>query len=45
MTLLEGDATDSGERPLQGAAQSRLRLLGSEGFDSGVMLLRYAPIQ
>ena len=30
--------------PLQGEAQSRLRLLGSEAFDSGVTLLRYAPI-
>ena len=34
----------SGERPLQGEAQSRLRLLGSEAFDSGVTLLRYAPV-
>jgi dihydrofolate reductase len=34
----------SGDRPLQGEAQSRLRLLGSEAFDSGVTLLRYAPI-
>jgi len=34
----------SGERPLQGQAQNRLRLLGSEPFDSGVTLLRYAPI-
>ena len=34
----------SGERPLQGQAQNRLRLLGSEAFDSGVTLLRYAPI-
>jgi dihydrofolate reductase len=33
----------SGERPFQGEAQDRLRLLGSEGFDSGVTLLRYAP--
>jgi dihydrofolate reductase len=33
----------SGERPLKGE-QSRLRLLGSEAFDSGVTLLRYAPI-
>ena len=33
-----------GERPLQGETQSRLRLLGSEAFDSGVTLLRYAPI-
>jgi dihydrofolate reductase len=34
----------SGERPLQSAAQDRLQLLGSEAFDSGVTLLRYAPI-
>lgn len=34
----------SGERPLQGEARSRLRLLGSEAFDSGVTLLRYAPM-
>jgi dihydrofolate reductase len=34
----------SGERPMQGEAQNRLRLLGSEAFDSGVTLLRYAPI-
>jgi dihydrofolate reductase len=34
----------SGVRPLQGEAQNRLRLLGSEAFDSGVTLLRYAPI-
>ena len=34
----------SGERPLQGEAQHRLRLLGSEAFESGVTLLRYAPI-
>jgi dihydrofolate reductase len=34
----------SGERPLQGQAENRLRLLGSEAFDSGVTLLRYAPI-
>jgi dihydrofolate reductase len=33
----------SGERPFQGEAQSELRLLGSEAFDSGVTLLRYAP--
>ena len=31
-------------RPLHGEAQNRLRLLGSEAFDSGVTLLRYAPI-
>ena len=34
----------SGERPLQSEAQNRLRLLGSEAFDSGVTLLRYTPI-
>ena len=34
----------SGERPMQGTAQNRLRLVGSEVFDSGVTLLRYAPI-
>ena len=34
----------SGERPLQGEARNRLRLLESEAFDSGVTLLRYAPI-
>jgi dihydrofolate reductase len=33
-----------GERPLQGKTQNRLRLVGSEAFDSGVTLLRYAPI-
>jgi dihydrofolate reductase len=33
-----------GERPLQSEAQNRLRLLGSEAFDSGVTLLRYAPV-
>jgi dihydrofolate reductase len=33
-----------GERPLQGEAQNRLLLLGSEAFESGVTLLRYAPI-
>jgi dihydrofolate reductase len=33
----------SGERPLQATEQRRLRLLGSEEFDSGVMLLRYGP--
>ena len=33
-----------GERPLQGEAQARLELLGSEAFDSGVTLLRYAPV-
>jgi dihydrofolate reductase len=35
----------SGERPLQGEAQHRLRLVGSEAFESGVTLLRYAPVQ
>jgi dihydrofolate reductase len=34
----------TGDRPLQSEAQNRLRLLGSEAFDSGVTLLRYAPI-
>jgi dihydrofolate reductase len=34
----------SGERLFLGEAQDRLRLLGSEAFDSGVTLLRYAPI-
>ena len=34
----------SGQRPLEGEAQNRLRLLGSEAFDSGVTLLRYAPL-
>jgi dihydrofolate reductase len=34
----------SGERPFQGETQNRLRLLGLEAFDSGVTLLRYAPI-
>jgi dihydrofolate reductase len=33
----------SGERPLQGEAQQRLRLVGSEAFGSGVTLLRYEP--
>jgi dihydrofolate reductase len=33
----------SGERPLRGEVQNRLRLLGSEAFDSGVTLLRYEP--
>jgi dihydrofolate reductase len=32
-----------GERPMQGEARNRLRLLGSEAFDSGVTLLRYGP--
>jgi dihydrofolate reductase len=32
-----------GDRAFQGKAQDRLRLLGSEEFDSGVTLLRYAP--
>jgi len=34
----------SGERPFKGRGQHRLQLLGSEAFDSGVTLLRYAPI-
>ena len=33
----------SGERPLQSEARDRLSLLGTEAFDSGVTLLRYAP--
>jgi dihydrofolate reductase len=33
-----------GERPLQSEAKNRLQLLGCEAFDSGVTLLRYAPI-
>jgi dihydrofolate reductase len=32
-----------GERPFFGEAQARLRLAGSETFDSGVTLLRYEP--
>jgi dihydrofolate reductase len=32
-----------GERPFQGDEQIRLRLVGSETFDSGVALLRYEP--
>ena len=35
----------SGERPLQGEARQRLRLVGSDAFESGVTLLRYAPVQ
>ena len=34
----------SGERPFGGSDRMRLQLLGSESFDSGVMLLRYRPI-
>ena len=34
-----------GARPLHGEQQIRLRLLGSEAFDSGVTLLRYAPVE
>ena len=34
----------SGTRPFQGEAQDRLELLSSETFDSGVTLLRYAPV-
>jgi dihydrofolate reductase len=34
----------AGERPLQGAVQSRVRLVESEAFDSGVTLLRYDPL-
>jgi dihydrofolate reductase len=33
----------TGERPLQGEARDGLTLLGTEAFDSGVTLLRYAP--
>lgn len=33
----------SGERPFQGELRNMLQLLGSESFDSGVTLLRYAP--
>ncbi len=34
----------SGERPMHGEVRNRLRLFGSEAFDSGVTLLRYEPI-
>jgi len=34
----------SGTRPFLGEAHDRLRLLGSEAFDSGVTLLCYAPV-
>jgi dihydrofolate reductase len=55
-SLLEGALVDelrfwvhpavwgAGERPFQGEAQTRLRLVGSEAFDSGVTLQRYAPV-
>ena len=33
----------SGERPLQSEVRDGLSLLGTEAFDSGVTLLRYAP--
>jgi dihydrofolate reductase len=33
----------TGDRPFESKAQSRMRPLGSEAFDSGVTLLRYAP--
>ncbi len=33
----------SGERPLQGDPKLRLRLVGTETYDSGVTLLRYEP--
>jgi dihydrofolate reductase len=33
-----------GARPFEGAS-TRLRLLGSDSFDSGVTLLRYEPVQ
>lgn len=34
----------SGTRPFEGEVQDRLQLLGSEAFDSGVTLLRYASV-
>jgi dihydrofolate reductase len=34
----------AGERPFQGDEQARLRLVGTETFDSGVTLLRYQPV-
>jgi len=34
----------SGERPLKGEAQNRLRLVGLRAFNSGVVLIRYTPI-
>jgi dihydrofolate reductase len=33
----------SGERPFGEKERFRLRLVGSETYDSGVVLLRYAP--
>ena len=33
----------NGVRPFKGDAKVRLQLLGSETFDSGVLLLRYKP--
>ena len=33
----------SGTRPFEGDARVRLQLLGSETFDTGVLLLRYKP--
>jgi len=35
--------SSSGERPPQGEARDGLSVLGTEAFDSGVTLLRYAP--
>ena len=34
----------AGVRPFQSEAQDRLKLVGSEAFDSGVTVLRYAPV-
>jgi dihydrofolate reductase len=33
-----------GERPFHGGMRTRLDLVGSEGFDSGVTLQRYRPV-
>jgi dihydrofolate reductase len=33
----------TGARPFEGTELAGLRLLGSEAYDSGVTLLRYAP--
>lgn len=33
----------AGERPFQGEGRNQLQFLGSQEFDSGVTLLRYAP--
>ncbi len=55
-TLLAGDLVDelrfwlhpwlwgAGERPFVEEERLRLELLGSETFDSGVVLLRYRPV-